>query len=365
MQTLIDDYHTVVKTGVIIDDPLQREVLGRFQTLLDALLRPQSRWFPWWNTPVKGVYLHGSVGVGKTFLVDLFYQRVPHHQKARFHFHHFMQQIDAKLRLMQGQKDPLRRIAKQLALSTRVLCLDECLVHDVADAMILAEMLQALFAQGIVLVVSANTHPDELYAGGVHRERFLPAIALFKQHCDVVLLTESRDYRLGRAPLSHRYVTPLDGVPDELLQQQFDALVTQSKKDCVLTIQKRPVVSVRSGDRCVWFEFDVICNVPRCQLDYLEIADRFDSVFVSNIPVLAAEDTARVILFIHFIDVMYDRGIRLIVSSRVTARNIYPEGPMKQSFQRTLSRLEEMQSVDYLARHQHREMNFLIENDSR
>lgn len=360
---LTDAYNAAVARNEIRDDPLQREVMVDLQRVADELTKPVRKWFHWRRKPpVTGLYLHGPVGVGKTYLVDLFYDSIEEKHKARFHFHHFMQQVDAQLRLLQGQKNPVRRIAADFAKSTRLLCLDEFLVHDVADAMILGELLKALLEQGIVLVATANTQPDDLYLNGVHRERFLPAIALIKQHCQVLLLTEDRDYRLGRAPLLQAYLSPLNNVALQSLTQQFAAIATNSVDGMELIVQKRLIPSVKCSDKAVWFTFDVICNVPRCQLDYLEIADRFDTVFVSDIPVLKPDDTVRAMMLIHFIDVMYDRGIHLVVSAAVAASGLYVSGAMLKSFQRTLSRLEEMQSMDYLQRHQHRNVsNFLLD----
>ena len=359
--TLIDNYNAAVSHGTINDDGLQREVLASLQRVADETSSSVRHWFNWGRQkPVKGLYLHGPVGVGKTYLVDLFYDCVPEKHKARFHFHHFMQQIDAQLRRLQGHKDPVKRIAADLAKSTRLLCLDEFLVHDVADAMILSKLLQALFEQGIVLVATGNTPPDDLYRDGVHRERFLPAIALIKEHCQVFFLTQDRDYRLGRKPLMQAYLYPLDDAAQLSLTQQFDAIAINPVDHIELTVQQRLIPCVKCSDHAVWFRFDVICDVPRSQLDYLEIADRFDTVFVSDIPVLAPDDTVRAIMLIHFIDVMYDRGIHLVVSAAVIASQLYLNGAMIKSFQRTLSRLEEMQSIDYLSRHEHRNVvNFL------
>lgn len=355
--TLLDVYNTAIASADITDDAAQRAVIVDLQRLTDALTQPPRRWYTLGRKkPINGVYLHGPVGVGKTYLVDLFYEAIPDTHKARFHFHHFMQQIDSQLRRLQGQKDPLRRIAADLAKSTRLLCLDEFLVHDVADAMILSELLQALFAYDIVLVATANTAPDDLYLKGVQRTRFLPAIALIKQHCEVLQLTNDHDYRLGRAPLGEAYLCPLDESAHNSLITQFNSMAKTPVEKGELIVQQREIPCIKYSERTVWFAFDVICNMPRCQLDYLEIADRFDTVFVSDIPQLGEQDTVRALLLIHFIDVMYDRGIRLIISAAVPASQLYVAGAMQTSFKRTLSRLEEMHSADYLHRHEHRDV---------
>ena len=353
---LIADYDAAVARGEINDDPLQQKVLGELQRVSEELTRPKRSWWGAKKT-VMGLYLYGPVGVGKTYLVDLFYEGLSIQNKKRFHFHQFMQEIDAQLRRLQGQKNPVRRIAADLAKTTRLLCLDEFLVHDVADAMLLAELLQALFQHDIVLVAAANTAPDDLYWKGVQRERFMPAIALLNAHCQSVILTEDHDYRRGRMPLAQAYLTPLNQASEDALTEQFNALGQASHPGVDLTVQHRLIRCVQCSERAVWFTFDVLCNVPRCQLDYLELADRFDTVFLSGIPALSRDDTGRVLLLIHLIDVMYDRGIRLVVSAAVPATGLYLEGPLLKSFQRTVSRLEEMQSLDYLARHAHRDLS--------
>jgi cell division protein ZapE len=300
------------------------------------------------------LYVYGPVGVGKTYLVDMFYQYVEEKKKSRFHFHHFMQQIDAQLRRLQGQKDPLHQIAKNIAKSIRLLCFDEFLVNDVAYAMILAELLLSLHDQGVILVISSNTKPDDLYLNGVYRARFLPAIALIKTNCDVLNLNEQRDYRIGRQPLLEAYLYPLNELTAKAMEQQFILLAKEVKKDGCIRVQNRDIFYLQCDEKSIWFAFDVLCNLPRSQLDYLEIADRFDNVFVSGIPCLTENHTAQTIMFIYLIDVMYDRGINVIISAAVPLDMLYVKGELKETFKRTLSRLNEMQSVDYLSRHPRR-----------
>lgn len=357
---LIDQYDAAVARSEIINDPSQREVVADLQRVADELAAPKHTWFKWGSKkPIQGMYLFGPVGVGKTYLVDMFYQYVDEQYKSRFHFHHFMQQVDAQLRRLQGQKDPLRHIAANLAKTTRLLCFDEFLVFDVADAMILSELLQAILSQGVVLVATSNTAPDDLYLNGVQRDRFLPAIGLIKQNCQVLALEEKRDYRLGRVPLEEAYLSPLDKATEQALTKQFAVIAKNATEGAPLAVQNRLIPCVKCGGRAVWFKFEEICDLPRSQLDYLEIADRFDTVFISDIPVLTSNDTVRAILFIHFIDVMYDRGIRLVISAAVPIEKLYQKGEMFKDFQRTLSRLEEMHSEDYVRRHQPRQVKSL------
>ncbi len=351
---LLTAYEEAIRRGEINDDPLQREILDPMQRLATDLIQSKTSWFSWNTKPIKGIYLYGPVGVGKTYLVDMFYHCVGKNKKARYHFHHFMQQIDTQLRKLQGQKDPLRLIAKNIAKSTRLLCFDEFLIHDVAYAMILTELLQALLNNGVILVISSNTKPDDLYLNGVQRNRFLPAIALIKKSCDVLHLNEQKDYRIGRTPLLNAYLYPLNQLTAKTMEQQFDLLAQQGEEHGMITVQNRTIPFLKCASRIIWFDFVVLCNLPRSQLDYLEIAHRFDTIFLSGVPALTEQHTAQAIMFIHCIDVMYDRGIKIIISAEVPAESLYLKGEMKDTFKRTLSRLLEMQSVDYLARHPRR-----------
>jgi len=356
---LVDKYDAAIAEGDVVDNQLQREVIAELQRVADDL-SATDHWFSWMRrTSVDGLYLYGPVGGGKTYLVDLFYQYVPEKYKSRFHFHHFMQQVDTQLRSLQGQKDPLRRIAAKLAKTTRLLCFDEFLVFDVADAMILSELLQAILSHGVILVATSNTKPDDLYLGGVQRDRFLPAIELIKQHCNVINLAEKFDYRLGRTPSREAYLSPLTQAIAQKLSMEFDTISPKARDVKELNIQHRSIPCVKCGEHAVWFKFDDICNLPRSQLDYLEIAERFDTVFISEIPILKAEHTVRAILLIHFVDVMYDRGIQLIVSAAAPVDKLYVKGAYYNEFQRTLSRLQEMQSEDYVKRHQRRQVTSL------
>jgi cell division protein ZapE len=353
--TLLMHYEEAVSTGEIKDDSLQRELLVHMQRLADELAHEKPSWFSWINKQsIKGLYIYGSVGVGKTYLVDLFYQNIEEKKKARFHFHHFMQQIDIKLRMTQGQKDPLKKIAKDLAKKIRLLCFDEFLVNDVAYAMILAELLQALAANGVIIVISSNTAPDDLYLHGVQRARFLPAIALIKHNCEVLQLKAQIDYRLGRTHLIKTYLSPLNEQTQRIMDQQFSLLAKHVEDHGLIKLQNRDVAYLKCNTRAIWFEFDILCNLPRSQLDYLELAELFDTLFISNIPALTEKHTAQAIMFIYLVDILYDRGVKLVVSAAVPVEELYLKGEMTETFKRTLSRLIEMQSIDYLARHPRR-----------
>ncbi|MCX7116256.1 MAG: cell division protein ZapE [Gammaproteobacteria bacterium] len=346
--TLLEQYQAAVLTGDIRHDPRQRNVVVQLQALLEALNYRSQPWCFWrrWSV-VKGLYLYGPVGGGKTFLMDLFYNALPERKKARYHFHFFMQQIDAALRQRQGQREPVERIATELAKRVQVLCLDEFFVQDVTQASVLVLLLQALFKRNITLIVTSNTPPDQLYLNGVNRARFLPAIALIHRYCDCVELVGLQDYRLGCNELPIRYVTPLGFDAETTLSKAFDTLEPQAVVNGRITIQRRDIPYVRRGDTAIWFEFKVICQVPRCQLDYLELADRFNVVFLSNIPMFNADETVPVLLLMYLVDVLYDRGRGLILSAAVDIGQLYQAGPMLAGFERTKSRLTEMKSAHY------------------
>lgn len=349
--SLMAQYERIVRSGDIEDDAAQRVIIDYFQAVIESIDFPKSCWRIWQRKLIQGIYLYGSVGVGKTFLVDLFYDNLKTEKKARFHFHHFMQQIDAQLRKLQGTKDPLRQIAKGIAKTTCLLCFDEFLVDDVAYAMILAELLQALVLEGVTLVISSNTKPDDLYLNGVQRKRFLPAITLIKHHCHVLNLQIQKDYRLGREPLLNAYLFPLNKDTEQTMEKQFLSLESDYTTHGEIVVQQRSIPYLKSGHKSIWFTFDVLCNFPRSQLDYLELADRFDNVFISRIPRLTINHTAQAIMLINLIDVMYDRGIKLVVTAEVAIDELYTSGEMQEPFKRTKSRLKEMQSIDYLRRH--------------
>lgn len=359
--SLMSEYDAAIHRGEIDDDSLQRDILKEMQRLADELHSARSSWFSClWKSRIKGVYIYGPVGAGKTYLVDLFFDNIQEPKKARFHFHHFMQQVDKQLRQLQGQKNPVQHLAKKLARTIRVLCFDEFLVHDVAYAMILADLLQALIAQGMILVVSSNTPPDELYADGVQRKRFLPAIAAINENCEVLNLQEQRDYRVGRTPRVDAYLHPLNAQTAQQMEKQFVLLSGEFTEHGTILIQNRDIPFFKRAAQSIWFTFDMLCNQPRSQLDYLELADKFDNIFVSDVPLLTEKHTLQTIRLIHFIDVMYDRGTKIIISAAVPVQELYVQGEMIDAFKRTLSRLMEMQSVDYLSRHPKRQTQEII-----
>jgi cell division protein ZapE len=346
---LLDAYETAVKAKKIEDDQQQRVVIAQFQRLWDALQIPKP-WFMFWRKPplIKGIYLYGPVGGGKTWVMDLFYHALPADLCHRVHFHQFMQSIDAQLRQLQGQKNPIQHIAKRIAARVRVLCFDEFIVQDITQASVLVELLSGLFQRGVILVATSNTPPDELYLNGMNRARFLPAIALIHAHCEIVPLLNQKDYRMGHFISAVTYITPLGEPAEQLLLKAFHAQEPKVQEQGEICIQKRQIPYVGCGHHAIWFEFNVLCQIPRCQLDYLELSEKFTHFYVSNVPALKEDDTTAVLLLMYLVDVLYDKRRTLVLSAAVPLDMLYPVGPMLTEFERTKSRLAEMQSVDYL-----------------
>lgn len=297
---------------------------------------------------IRGLYVWGGVGIGKTFMMDCFYQTLPFHEKKRIHFHHFMQWIHAELKKHQGQKNPLNIIAKKMAQKTLVICFDEFFVKDIADAMLLARLFHALFAYGVCLVATSNTEPDELYKRGLQRESFLPAIELIKKHTLVLHLSINIDYRLRHLHDAGVFYSPHDEKAQAHLEETFTILTSghlvyhEPIEICGRLIE----VKKHSAD-VIWFDFSAICSVPRCQKDYIEIAKNYKTVFVSNIPVIPPNAKDTILLFIHLVDVFYDAHTRFIFSAARKVDELYQHGYLQSDFMRTRSRLTEMQSQHY------------------
>jgi cell division protein ZapE len=301
--------------------------------------------------PIRGVYLWGPVGRGKTWLMDLFFQSLALPERRRRHFHRFMHDVHSELKGLGEVPAPLEVLAERLATEVRVLCFDELFVTDIADAMILAGLFGGLFRRGVTLVMTSNTPPHDLYRDGLQRQRFLPAIELIERHMDVVPVGGDRDYRLRQLTQAGTYLPSGDGNSDAKLRALFADLSDHAAAtDGVVTIEDRPIPVVRQSEGAAWFEFEALCSGPRSQDDYIEIARNYQSVIVANVPVLDAfhEDEAR--RFIALIDELYDRCVKLVVSAAAPPTQLYRGDRLVREFQRTASRLTEMQSEEYLAR---------------
>lgn len=347
-----------------VHDPAQETAIRQLQRVYDDLMAtPYAPPKPerWWHgllgqrqkpvTPVRGLYIWGGVGRGKTYLVDTFYDALPIKEKMRLHFHRFMQRVHQELKALGHQADTIAIVARRFAQEARVICLDEFFVSDIADAMILAGLLEQLFADGVTLVTTSNIYPDLLYRDGLQRARFLPAIALIKAHTVVLNVDGGVDYRLRYLERAAVYHTPLDANTEEKL---YDAFINVSPepghKGGAVEIEGRMIETERQADGVVWFTFKTLCQGPRSQNDYIEIARCFHTVLLSEVPILDAtlEDAAR--RFLNLIDEFYDRNVKLIISAAVAPEAIYRGKKLQFEYRRVLSRLQEMQSLDYLAR---------------
>lgn len=299
---------------------------------------------------VKGLYFWGGVGRGKTYLVDTFYEALPFPEKMRTHFHRFMQRVHNELTHYKGEKNPLTLIAGKFAAEARVICFDEFFVKDITDAMILANLLEALFERGVVLVATSNIVPDDLYKDGLQRARFVPAIELVNRHCEVVNVDSGVDYRLRALERAEIFHAPLDEAAEQELSRSFREIAGhEGEEGAPLEINHRVLKTRRLHDDVAWFEFVELCNGPRSQNDYIELAREFHTVLVSNVTQMNAKTDDQARRFINMVDEFYDRGVKLLMSAEVPVEALYRDGKLTFEFQRTLSRLQEMQSKDYLA----------------
>ena len=304
------------------------------------------------QAPEKGLYFWGGVGRGKTYLMDSFYESLPFEKKMRIHFHRFMRRVHQELDRHKGKANPLDTVAESIACEARVICFDEFFVSDITDAMILALLLEGLFQRGVTLVATSNIIPDHLYRDGLQRDRFLPAIDLLNRHCKVVNVDGGRDYRLRALEKAELYYSPLGDDAERAISQTFDSLVVlegEIKTDVALDIEGRSIPARKVAEDLVWFDFAAICEGPRSQNDYIEVAREFHSVVISNVPRFGAgnDDAAR--RFINLVDEFYDRSVKLAVSAAAPVHELYDGGRLGFEFQRTESRLLEMQSREYLA----------------
>lgn len=362
-------YESELEQGVLAPDAEQRAVMVRLHSIGDDLVRrrnwqpPSRSLFARWTRPstelvkgVQGLYLWGGVGRGKTHLCDLFFDSVPFEDKTRLHFHRFMQQIHDDMRVLEGTENPLDHVADQWATRSRLLLLDEIHVNDITDAMLLGGLLMALFERGVTLVTTSNVPPDDLYKDGLQRARFLPAIAQIRKHTNVVEMIGETDYRLQLLQTQPIYLISdfIEGHANEKtvkkMLSHYERLRTESDStDASIEINGRSVPVIKCSGELVWFSFDALCNSSRSTQDYIEIASRFQTIMISDIPQMGkdSDDAAR--RFVNLIDELYDRHIKLIVSAEVSPENLYTGQRLDFEFDRAASRLFEMQSSEYLA----------------
>ncbi|PTS85830.1 cell division protein ZapE [Pseudomonas sp. HMWF032] len=359
--TPLERYQADLKRPDFFHDAAQETAVRHLQRLYDDLIaadkgsagvfgklfgkKPQG--------PVKGLYFWGGVGRGKTYLVDTFFDALPFERKMRTHFHRFMKRVHEEMRTLKGEKNPLTLIAKRFADEAKVICFDEFFVSDITDAMILATLMEELFKNGVSLVATSNIVPDGLYKDGLQRARFLPAIALLKQHTEIVNVDSGIDYRLRALEQAELFHWPLDAAAEESLQKSFVSLLPEHcvvQENEALMIENRAIVARKVGDDVAWFDFRELCDGPRSQNDYIELGKIFHAVLLANVEKMstAKDDMAR--RFINLVDEFYDRNVKLIISAEVELKDLYTGGRLTFEFQRTLSRLLEMQSHEFLAR---------------
>jgi cell division protein ZapE len=343
-------------------DPAQQQAIARLDDLAKRLRaangrrrNPLARLLGRWRAadePVveRGLYLWGSVGRGKTFLMDLFHAHVGVPAR-REHFHRFMKDVHARLRELRDTADPLAPVSAAMAREARVLCLDELFVTDIADAMLLAGLFQGLLDRGVTLVFTSNVPPKDLYRDGLQRQRFLPAIALIERHTEVVAVDGGQDYRLRLLEKAPLYVDAAAPDARDRLGRRFaelgDGLPSGPGR---ITVEGRPIDYVAATDEAIWFDFRAICDGPRSQSDYVEIARDYHTVAVSDVPRLDATQDNQARRFIALVDEFYDRGVKLLLSAHASPDELYAGEGLRFEFARTRSRLAEMQTKEYLAR---------------
>ena len=296
----------------------------------------------------RGVYLYGGVGRGKSFLMDCFYNAVPLKRKTRLHFHEFMREVHRELRDLQGIVNPLDELAKRMAKRFKLICFDEFHVSEITDALILHRLLAALFEQGVGFMTTSNFKPDDLYPGGMHRDRILPAIALLNANLEVINVDNGTDYRSRTLEHIEMYHQPCGDEAEAKMTEAFEQLAESADEDPVLHIEAREIYAKRKAGGVVWFDFKTLCGGPRSQNDYLEIATQFHTVLLSNVPAMPPRLSSEARRFTWLVDVLYDRRVKLIMSAEVAPGALYTEGPLAHEFPRTVSRINEMQSVEYL-----------------
>ncbi|MES2538023.1 MAG: cell division protein ZapE [Pseudomonadota bacterium] len=345
--------HALAERGFTADEAQYRAV-ERLQQAYDEWVEFKSRR----STKIKrlinrpdvprGVYMWGGVGRGKSFLMDSFYLVVPVVRKTRVHFHEFMRGVHRELDDLKGIADPLDEVARRIARKYRLICFDEFHVSDIADAMILYNLLTALFNNGVSFVMTSNYAPDTLYPDGLHRDRMLPTIALLKDKLDIVNVDAGIDYRKRTLQQVEVYHTPPGAEADRALRSAYSRLAEAADEDPRVRIEEREIKCLRRAGGVIWFDFATLCGGPRSQNDYLEIASRFHTVILSGIPRMSAAMSSEARRFTWLIDVFYDHRVKLLMSAEVPPEVLYTEGTLANEFHRTVSRIIEMQSLEYM-----------------
>lgn len=352
--TILESYQQALVTKGYEPDAAQEAAVASFQRLTDELHEYHGakaslvkRWFSR-PTPPKGIYLWGGVGRGKSFLMDLFYQSISIEKKIRLHFHEFMRGVHDALKELKSQADPLESVAKDLSQRYELICFDEFHVSDIADAMILHHLLDALMRHEVCFVMTSNYAPDALYPDGLHRERLLPAIELIKDRMEVLNVDAGVDYRIRSENLEKVFFHPHDEHAQAQLARLFRHLSGGHCLEPTIEIENRSVQSIKRSAEVIWFDFATLCETPRSQNDYLDLARQYKYVIVSGVPKLSAAQASAARRFTWLVDVFYDHNVRLLLSAEVKPEELYTQGPFANEFSRTVSRLHEMQTHAYL-----------------
>lgn len=351
---MLDAYQALLAARGYIADAAQMTAANALQSLYTSLLYfkvDRGRTFKRLLSPPKppkGVYFWGGVGRGKSFLMDCFYDSVPYRRKKRIHFHAFMQQIHHDLDRYKGEPDPMLKIAGQIAREVRLLCFDEFHVSDIADAMILGRFMEKVMDRGVAMCMTSNYHPDQLYPNGLQRERFLPAIEILKRRLDVVEVDNGADYRRLKLENLRVYHAPLGPAADAALGRVFEELADVEEEFHPLDVEGREIPYVKRAGGIVWFDFSVLCGGHRSAADYVDLARRFHTVILANVPRISPKNADSARRFTWLVDVFYDDRVKLVVSAEASPDELFTEGVNSAEFARTASRLTEMQSSDYL-----------------
>ena len=357
--TPLEHYRRQLVQNSLLHDPAQEEAVRHLERVYRALSTGGNtaskgllrRLLKKTVPPVRGLYLWGGVGRGKTWLMDLFHDTLPFPEKTRMHFHNFMRHTHRELKALAGERNPLEKAAARLAADTRILCFDEFFVDDIADAMILGNLLQALFRRGVCLVTTSNTAPHDLYRDGLQRQRFLPAIDLLHEHCEVYHIGDGTDYRLRALESAPLYHAPLGAEAEKNMQRSFRELAPGAgTQNVTIDVEGRALDTLWVMDDVAWLEFQELCGKPRGRDDYLELARLFHALLISGVSRMGAEQDDQARRFIHLIDVLYDHNVKLVLSADAAPAELYTGERLQREFQRTASRLQEMQTHEYLVR---------------
>jgi cell division protein ZapE len=347
-------YEHALKERGFQADPAQRAAIERLQRAYEEWVAYKGQRSNAFKRLVsrpqvpRGVYMWGGVGRGKSFLMDSFFLVVPVVRKTRLHFHEFMRGVHRQLDELKGVADPLDEVARRVAKKHRLICFDEFHVSDIADAMILYNLLKALFDNGVSFMMTSNYEPDTLYPNGLHRDRMLPTIALLQERMDVMCVDAGIDYRKRALEQVDVYLTPLGPETDRALRHAYASIAETEDEEPRIRIEAREIVCLRRAGGVIWFDFATLCGGPRSQNDYLEISSRFHTVILSGIPRMSAAMSSEARRFTWLIDVLYDHKVKLLMSAEVPPEELYTEGMLANEFHRTVSRIIEMQSREYM-----------------